>query len=109
MLAEAVSQDEQPKEDVLDTSTIPEDNIMVDSLPTGSLQLMNGLWLAKDINKELCQECVKEYSYDDESKQFEIYLVNCYTGIPTQDLLEELGDLKKTKEVLALDISPVKE
>ena len=86
------------------------DGIMAEiQVPIGSLQLLNGLWLAEETNHQLCKECIKEDFSDEESDQFEINLINCYTGIPTQDLLEELGDLKETTEVLALDLEPVKE
>ena len=49
-LAEMVIQDES-----LDTSSTPEDDSTVETVetpvPTGSFHLMNGLWLAEDINK----------------------------------------------------------
>ena len=51
--------------------TVTSDDIMVETkVPTGSLQLMNVLWLAEEINQELCKECVKEDSIDEESDQF---------------------------------------
>ena len=109
-LAETVVQQEALHKDPLDTSSTSEDDSTVETtVPTGSLQLMNGLWLTEDINKELCKECIEEDSCDDKSEQFEVDLVNCYTGIPTQELLEELGDFKETKETSALDQSLVEE